>query len=526
MDALGRVADVVGMACALVSTTVVRDDHHLVPEPDLLPALDRRAARHARRRSDPDLGGLSYVEFVAPALVAATAMQTAASATTFPVKIGLKWYRTYHAVVATPVRVAELVVGVLAWAGVRIVVAASVFAVVAAVGGAFGSPLAVLAPLAALLCGLAFAAGLAAISAGTDNDQWLVAIFRFALLPLFLFSGTFFPVEQLPDWIEPVAWATPLWHGVELTRDLATGDVPAVPTAVHVAYLVAAHGGRDGDRGAGVRREAAQVSSLESTLRILPRASFGTNRSWRLVERNLVSSRDGWLVVVSGFFEPLFYLLALGIGVGALVGSVALGGESVSYREFVAPALLAASAMNGAVYESGNVFNKLKYAKTYQGVLATPLTVRDVAVGELIYTLMRGTVYSVGFVAVMLVLGLVDSPWAVLAVPGALLVSAGFAAAAVFATTLMRSWADFAFVELCTLPMFLFSTTFVPADEYPEAARWLLPLTPLYHGVHMLRAFTLGDVGWLVLVNIAYLVAMAGLFLVLADRRLQKLLLK
>jgi lipooligosaccharide transport system permease protein len=188
-------------------------------------------------RSDPDLGGLTYVEFVAPALVAATAMQTAASATTFPVKAGLKWVRTYHAVVATPVRVGELVVGVLAWAGVRIVVATSVFVLVAGVAGAFGSPLAALAPLAALLCGLAFAALLAAVSAGTDNDQWLVAIFRFALLPLFLFSGTFFPVEQLPDWIEPLAWATPLWHGVELTRDLATGQIEAGLAAVHVLYL-------------------------------------------------------------------------------------------------------------------------------------------------------------------------------------------------------------------------------------------------------------------------------------------------
>jgi lipooligosaccharide transport system permease protein len=268
------------------------------------------------------------------------------------------------------------------------------------------------------------------------------------------------------------------------------------------------------------------VSSFEAALRILPRATFGPRRSWRLVERNLASSRDAWLVVVSGFFEPLFYLLAMGIGVGALVGSVAVDGESIPYREFVAPALLAASAMNGAVYESGNVFSKLKYAKTYEGVLATPMTVRDIAVGELIYTLMRGTVYSVGFVAVMLALGLVDSPWAVLAVPGAVLVSAAFAAPAVFGTTLMRTWADFAFVELCTLPMFLFSATFVPADEYPEAAQWLLPLTPLYHGVELLRAFTLGDVGWLVLVHVAYLVAMAAVFLVLADRRLARLLLK
>jgi lipooligosaccharide transport system permease protein len=237
MEALGRVAGVVGWHAhsfrrlwfGTITTSFLNPIFFLVSIGVLLGTLVDQ--------SDPDLGGLSYVEFVAPALIAATAMQTAASATTFPVKIGLKWYRTYHAVVATPVRVGELVTGVLAWACVRIAIAATVFAVVAGVGGAFVSPLAVLAPLAALLCGLAFAALLAAISAGTDNDQVLVVIFRFALLPLFLFSGTFFPVEQLPDWIEPVAWATPLWHGVELTRDLATGDVAALPTAVHVAYL-------------------------------------------------------------------------------------------------------------------------------------------------------------------------------------------------------------------------------------------------------------------------------------------------
>jgi lipooligosaccharide transport system permease protein len=265
------------------------------------------------------------------------------------------------------------------------------------------------------------------------------------------------------------------------------------------------------------------MSTAEVGFRVLPRRP---GRSWRLVERNLASSRDAWLVFASGFFEPFFYLLALGIGVGALVGELDLGSQTVSYREFVAPALLAASAMNGAVYESGNIFFKLKWARTYEGVLATPLTVRDVAVGEVVYTLMRGAVYCVGFVAVMAALGLVTTPWAVLAVPAALLISAAFAAAAVYAITLMRSWADFAFVELCTLPMFLFSATFVPVDEYPDAAQWILPLTPLYHGVELLRAFTLGDVGPVVLLNAAYLIAMTLVFLVLADRRLATLLLK
>jgi lipooligosaccharide transport system permease protein len=268
------------------------------------------------------------------------------------------------------------------------------------------------------------------------------------------------------------------------------------------------------------------MSVLDLGLRIPPRPPAWARRPWRLVERNLASSRASWLVVVSGFFEPLFFLLALGIGVGALVGDIDIGAHSVPYREFVAPALLAASAMNGPVYEAGNVFFKLKYARTYEGVLATPLSVRDVALGELLYTLMRGAVYAVGFVCVMLALGLVASPWAVLAVPASVLVCAAFAAAALYGTTLMRSWADFAVIELCTLPMFLFSATFVPAAEYPDAARWLLPLTPLYHGVELLRALTLGDVKPVVLANVGYLAAMTLVFYALADRRLAKLLYK
>jgi lipooligosaccharide transport system permease protein len=188
-------------------------------------------------RQSPDLGGLSYLEFVAPALLATTAMQTASSQTTYPILVGLKWLRTYHAVVATPVRVAELVAGILAWAGVRIGLAVTVFAVVAGIGGAFISPLAVLAPLAALLCGLAFAAAIGAFTSTLEDDQALPALFRFGLIPLFLFSGTFFPIEQLPDWLEPVAWATPLWHGVELCRDVAAGRVDLLADAVHVLYL-------------------------------------------------------------------------------------------------------------------------------------------------------------------------------------------------------------------------------------------------------------------------------------------------
>ncbi len=186
-----------------------------------------------------DLGGLTYLEFVAPGLIAALAMQIGTNEGSFPVMAGIRWARTYHAVVATPVRVRELYSGLLSWTAARIFTAAALFACVAAIAGAFLSPLAVLTPVAAVFCGLAFAAPMAALAGGMENHAALTAIFRFALLPIFLFSGTFFPIDNLPDWLEPIAWATPLWHGVSLCRDLATGEIEALPTLGHVAYLCA-----------------------------------------------------------------------------------------------------------------------------------------------------------------------------------------------------------------------------------------------------------------------------------------------
>jgi lipooligosaccharide transport system permease protein len=159
-------------------------------------------------------------------------------------------------------------------------------------------------------------------------------------------------------------------------------------------------------------------------------------------------------------------------------------------------------------------------------VLATPLGVRDVAVGETIFALMRGAVYSVTFVAIMLALGLVESAWMILAVPASLLIGAAFAAIGLSAVTLMRSWADFSFIELFTLPMFLFSATFVPLEQYPQAVQWLLPVTPLYHGVDLLRALTLGNVGWDALIHVAYLLGVLALGVWFTARRLERKLLK
>jgi lipooligosaccharide transport system permease protein len=186
-----------------------------------------------------NLGGLSYLEFVAPGLLAATAMQIGTNEGSFPVMAGLKWTKTYHAVVATPVRVTELFLGFFGWVALRILVAAAIFTAVAAAVGAFRSPWALLAPFAALGCGLAFAAPIAATASAVENSSVLTAIFRFGILPLFLFSGTFFPISQLPAALEWVARATPLWHGVTLCRELAAGTAELWPALGHGGYLAA-----------------------------------------------------------------------------------------------------------------------------------------------------------------------------------------------------------------------------------------------------------------------------------------------
>src|SRR5215467_11980815 len=179
-------------------------------------------------------------------------------------------------------------------------------------------------------------------------------------------------------------------------------------------------------------------------LRILPvamlrtgRAGLGGKGSVHLIERHARVYRHTWSVLISGFFEPLFYLLSIGIGLGKLVGTVlGPGGHQVGYTSFVAPALLATSAMNGAVVDSTfNVFFRMKYAKLYDAVLATPMRTDEIALGEIGWALIRGGLYAVAFMVIILALGLVHSVWAVLDVPAALLIGFGFAGAGMAATT-------------------------------------------------------------------------------------------
>lgn len=262
--------------------------------------------------------------------------------------------------------------------------------------------------------------------------------------------------------------------------------------------------------------------------RVVPVPVRRGSRAGALVERNLMVYRRTWLVLVSGFFEPLFYLLSIGVGIGALVGTVAgPDGHAVSYTAFVAPALLASSAMNGAVYDSTfNIFFKLRHAKVYDAVLATPVGAGDVARGEMTWALLRGLLYSVAFLVVMLGMGLVHSAWAVLALPAAMLIGFAFASVGLAATSLMRSWQDFEFVQLALLPMFLFSTTFYPLSTYPRAVQILVECTPLFHGVGMLRELTAGTVGVSLVGHAAYLAVMGLAGITVAERRFARLLLR
>ncbi|MFI5225403.1 MAG: ABC transporter permease [Candidatus Limnocylindrales bacterium] len=269
------------------------------------------------------------------------------------------------------------------------------------------------------------------------------------------------------------------------------------------------------------------MTALGGAARILP-VGLGSRRSLLLVQRNAYVYRRTWLVIVSGFFEPLFYLLGIGFGIGGLVGTVpGPNGQPLTYAAFVAPALLAASSMNGAIYDSTiNVFFKLKFAKTYDAILSTPLGAGDIALGEVTWAIIRGTLYAIGFFVVMVVLGLVSSPLGILAIPAAMVVGCGFAGVGMAATSFMRTYQDFDLVQLVVLPLFLFSGTFYPLSAYPPVVAAIVQFSPLYRGADLIRGLTLGVVGPVMVVDVVYLLAMGLIGLTIASRRLDRLLLR
>lgn len=270
-----------------------------------------------------------------------------------------------------------------------------------------------------------------------------------------------------------------------------------------------------------------QSASRGILVRMLP-AGLYAGRATMVLERSFVVARQTWLVLVSGVAEPVFYLFAFQVGFGALVGQVVgPGGGMIDYVAFVAPALLVASAMNGAVFDATfNVFFKLRFARTYDAMLATPVGPLDIALGEIGWAVFRGGAYAVAFLAVMAVTGLVTSPWALLLVPVAVLVAFAFAAIGMAAVTFLRTVSHFDYIQLALMPLFLFSTTFFPLSVYPAALRPVVQVSPLYHGVELARGLAVGVVEQTMIGHTLYLVALAALGLVAAARRLSGLLLR
>lgn len=184
------------------------------------------------------VGGVPYLQFVVPGILAMQAMMTAFGESTYAVMGYIKWNQMYAAMLATPLRVAEVLGGHLAVVAFHLLTGSAIFVLVAAPFGAFASWWVVLAVPVAVLTGLAFAVPMFAFAARLDNDNGFSILFRFVMTPLMLFSGTFFPIDQLPGWMQPVAWVTPLWHGVELCRDASLGTAPGPLGAVHLAVLL------------------------------------------------------------------------------------------------------------------------------------------------------------------------------------------------------------------------------------------------------------------------------------------------
>jgi lipooligosaccharide transport system permease protein len=258
-------------------------------------------------------------------------------------------------------------------------------------------------------------------------------------------------------------------------------------------------------------------------------ASIYSGRSRVIVQRGYFAMKSSnWFVILSGFVEPVFYLLSFGFGVGQLIGGVTDGaGNPVSYAAYIAPALLATSAMNGAIYDSTwNVFFRMHFGKQYQATLATSMGPLDLALGEMAWALLRGLVYAIGFMCISVPLGLIISPYALLAIPAALLVAFGFAAVGMAITSYLESFSQMNWISFFLLPMFLFSGTFYPVSVFPQWIQIIVNSLPLAQAVNLIRDLMLGNISMALLTPIMYFLVMITAGLYFTTRRLTALFMR
>ncbi|MFM1786736.1 MAG: hypothetical protein RL228_686 [Actinomycetota bacterium] len=260
-----------------------------------------------------------------------------------------------------------------------------------------------------------------------------------------------------------------------------------------------------------------------------PGSSIYSGRSRVIVQRGYLAMKSSnWFVIISGFVEPVFYLLSFGYGIGQLIGGVTDGnGQPVTYAAYIAPALLATSAMNGAIYDATwNVFFRMHFGKQYQATLATSMGPLDLALGEMAWALLRGLVYAIGFMLVSLPLGLIISPWALFAIPAALLIAFGFAAVGMAATSYMKSFAQMNWINFFLLPMFLFSGTFYPVSVFPQWIQTVVNALPLAQAVTLVRGLMLGNISFELLFPVLYFVTMVAIGLFFTTKRLTALFMR
>jgi len=258
-------------------------------------------------------------------------------------------------------------------------------------------------------------------------------------------------------------------------------------------------------------------------------AGVYSGRSKVVLERGFYALKSStWMVVASGFVEPVFYLLAFGYGIGQFIDGTTDGnGNPITYAQFIAPALLATSAMNGAIYDSTwNVFFKMHFGKIYNGMLSTSMGTLDVALGEISWALLRGLAYAIGFMAVVSPMGLIPSWWGLLAIPASVLIAFGFASIGMGVTSYLKNHQQMQWIEGVMLPMFLFSGTFFPLTIYPEPIQWFIQALPLWQAIELIRGLTLGILNLAMLGHVLYFVIMIIGGLYFTTRRLTALFLR
>jgi len=259
-----------------------------------------------------------------------------------------------------------------------------------------------------------------------------------------------------------------------------------------------------------------------------PGEKYYSGRSRAIMERAYIAFKSStWMIVISGFVEPVLFLLSFGYGLKDLVGDITVAGQPIGYVAFIAPALLATSAMNGAIYDSTmNVYFKLKHDRIYHGMLATSLGPMDVALGEIGWALLRGLSYAIGFMAIVAPLGLIPSAWGILAIPAAVLIAFGFASFGMAVTSYMKSWQQLEIVNVVLLPMFLFSGSFYPLSVFPEWLQTVIRLFPLAHAIDLVRGLTLGNISWALVGHAMYFVVMIVVGLFFTTKRLNALFMR